>query len=76
VAAPTAVGVKTTLMAQVAPMARVEPQLLLAEKAPVVAMLVMLTAASPVLVRVNAVPVEDLPMIVLGNGLLDGVRKV
>ena len=41
VAAPLAVGVKTTLMAQVAPVASEVPQLLLAAKAPVAAMLVM-----------------------------------
>ena len=45
VAAPTAVGVKTTLMAQVAPMASEVPQLLLAAKAPVVVMLVMVTGS-------------------------------
>ncbi len=41
VAAPVAVGVKTTLIAQVAPIASDVPQLLLAAKAPVAAMLVM-----------------------------------
>ena len=74
VADPTAVGVKTTLMAQVAPMARLVPQLLLAEKAPVVAMLVTVSAASPVLVRVKATPLEGLPTMVVGKVVLGGVR--
>src|SRR6202023_1696129 len=54
VAAPTAVGVKTTLMAQVAPMARGPPQALLAAapaapkaKGPVAVMLVMVRGVSP-----------------------------
>ena len=73
VAAPVAVGVKTTLMAQVAPIASDVPQLLLAAKAPVAAMLVMVTGASPVLVRVTACPLEGTPTVVDGKVSVVGV---
>ena len=58
VAEPTAVGVKTTLMAQVAPRARVPPQALVAAKGPVVVMLVMVTGVSPTLVRLTVCPLD------------------
>ena len=58
VAVPTAVGVKTTLMAQEAPRARVAPQELLAAKGPVALMLVMVTGVSPTLVTVTVCPLE------------------
>lgn len=49
---PGAVGVKVTLMAQLAPTATEAPQVLVAVKGPVVVILVMVNAAPPELVRV------------------------
>jgi hypothetical protein len=74
VAAPLAVGVKTTLMAQVAPVASEVPQLWLAAKAPVAAMLVIVRAVSPVLVRVAVCPFEWTPTAVDGKVSVAGVR--
>ena len=51
--APAAIGVKVTLMAQAAPAATLEPQVLVWEKSPVAVMLVMLRAPLPVLLRVT-----------------------
>jgi hypothetical protein len=73
VAAPLAVGVKTTLIAQVAPIATDVPQLLLAAKAPVAAMLVMVSGVSPVLVRVAVCPLEWTPTVVDGTVSVAGV---
>ena len=50
---PAAVGLNTTLRAQLAPAATLEPQLLVWEKSPLPLMLVMLRAALPVLLRVT-----------------------
>ena len=50
---PVAVGVKVTLMVQEALVARLEPQVLVWEKSPLVAMLVMVRVALPVFVRVR-----------------------
>jgi len=50
---PLAVGVKVTLRVQLALAARLEPQVLVWEKSPLVVMLVMLRAALPVLLRVT-----------------------
>ena len=58
---PLAVGVKTTLMAQVAPTLSVDPQLLLCAKSPVVLMAEMVMVVSPLLVRVNCWPGALLP---------------
>ncbi len=76
VAAPTAVGVKTTLMAQVAPIARVPPQALLAAKGPVAVMLVMVRLVSPTLVRVAVCPLEGTPRMVLGKVTAEGLRAM
>jgi hypothetical protein len=50
---PLAVGVKVTLKVQLALAARLEPQVLVWEKSPLAVMLVMLSAALPVLLRVT-----------------------
>ncbi len=50
---PAAVGVKVTLIAQLAPAAIDAAQLLLAPKSPLAAMLVMLKAAFPVFLSVT-----------------------
>jgi hypothetical protein len=50
---PLAVGVKVTLRVQLALAARLEPQVLVWEKSPLTAMLVMLRVALPVLLRVT-----------------------
>jgi hypothetical protein len=50
---PLAVGVKVTLRVQLALAARLEPQVLVWEKSPLVVMLVMLRTALPVLLRVT-----------------------
>ena len=53
VSVPAAFGVNVTLMLQLAPAARLAPQLLVSAKAPETLMLVMLNAAVPVLLRVT-----------------------
>jgi hypothetical protein len=50
---PVAVGLKVTLRVQLAPAARLEPQVLVWEKSPLTAMLVMLRVALPVLLKVT-----------------------
>jgi hypothetical protein len=50
---PLAVGVKVTLRVQLALAARLEPLVLVWEKSPLAVMLVMLSAALPVLLRVT-----------------------
>ena len=50
---PLTVGVKVTLSVQLALAATVEPQVLVWEKSPLAVMLVMLSAALPVLLRVT-----------------------
>src|SRR5207237_3765909 len=50
---PVAVGVKVTLMAQLAPAATDVPQVLVCTKSPLATMLVTLSAAVPVLVSVT-----------------------
>ena len=50
---PVAVGLKVALSVQLALAARLEPQVLVWEKSPLVVMLVMLRAALPVLLRVT-----------------------
>ena len=50
---PLAAGSKVTLMLQEAPAATLEPQVLVWEKSPLTAMLVMVRAEVPVLVRVT-----------------------
>jgi hypothetical protein len=50
---PVAVGVNTTLIAQVAPAATELPQVLVCEKSPVVETLVMASGPAPVLVSVT-----------------------
>jgi hypothetical protein len=51
--APVAVGLKVTLILQLAPAATLEPQVLVWEKSPLAATLVMLRAALPVLLSVT-----------------------
>lgn len=51
---PAALGVKVTLMVQLAPTARLLPQLFVWVKSPVVLMLLMVKAAVPLLVKVAA----------------------
>jgi hypothetical protein len=50
---PVAVGLKVTLRVQLALAARLEPQVLVWEKSPLTVMLVMLSVALPVLLRVT-----------------------
>ena len=50
---PVAVGLKVTLMVQLALAATLEPQVLVWEKSPLTVMLVMLRTALPVLLRVT-----------------------
>ena len=50
---PGAVGEKVTLSEQVPPATRPEPQVLVWEKSPLTVMLVMLSVALPVLLRVT-----------------------
>jgi len=50
---PVAVGLKVTLMVQLALAATLEPQVLVWEKSPLTVMLVMLRVALPVLLRVT-----------------------
>ena len=63
VRAPAAVGVKVTLMAQLAPAASDAPQLLLWAKSPLAAMPVIVRAALPVLLRVKDCGLLVLPMV-------------
>ena len=72
--APTAAGVKTTFAVQLAPMARVAPQLFVCAKSPVAVMLVMEMTVSPVLVKVKTCPVEATPMMTLPKLPVTGVR--
>jgi len=76
VAVPTAVGVKTTLIAQVAPIARDVPQALLAAKGPVVVILVMVSGVSPTLTRLTICPLEGTPTMVLGKVVEPGLRAM
>jgi hypothetical protein len=50
---PAVVGLKVTLMAQLAPAATLEPQVLVWEKSPLILMLLMLRVALPVFVSVT-----------------------
>jgi hypothetical protein len=50
---PVVVGLKVTLMVQLAPAARVDPQLLLWAKSPLIATLLIVKLVDPVLVRVE-----------------------
>jgi hypothetical protein len=50
---PAAVGLKVTLSVQLAPAARLEPQVLVWEKSPLAVMLVMLRVALPVFLSVT-----------------------
>ena len=50
---PVVVGVKVTLMVQAALAARLEPQVLVWEKSPLMATLVIVSVALPVLERVT-----------------------
>ena len=50
---PVAVGLKVTLRVQLAPAVTLEPQVLVWEKSPLAAMLVMLSAALPVFLSVT-----------------------
>ena len=50
---PLALGLKVTLTLHEAPASTLEPQLLVWEKSPLIAMLVMVSVAVPVLVRVK-----------------------
>jgi hypothetical protein len=50
---PDAVGVKVTLIVQLAPLARLVPQVFFCAKSPLVVMLAMLKTALPVLLRVT-----------------------
>lgn len=57
---PRAVGVKVTLTEQVAPAASVPPQLLVWLKSPVTPILLMVSVAVPVLLRVTLCPALEL----------------
>jgi hypothetical protein len=50
---PAVVGLKVTLMAQLAPAATLEPQVLVSEKSPLVLMLLMLSVALPMFLSVT-----------------------
>ena len=50
---PDAVGVNVTAMVQLAPLARLVPQLVVSAKSPLAMMLVMFRTAPPVLVRIT-----------------------
>jgi hypothetical protein len=56
--APPAVGWKVTLIEQFAPAARLDPQVLVSAKSPVAAMLVIASAAFPVLLSVTVCALE------------------
>ena len=58
---PRAVGVNVTLMAQFAPAARLEPQLLFCVKLALATILVILRLAEPLLVRVISWLALELP---------------
>jgi len=68
---PATVGVKVTLMVQLAPAARLEPQVLSCAKLPVATILEMVSAAVPVLVNVTACAALVVP-----KGWLEKVRLV
>src|SRR3989442_3765332 len=59
---PAAVGVKVALMVQLAPTARLVPQLFVCAKSPLAAMLAMFNTAVPLLVRVDVWERLVLPM--------------
>ena len=65
---------KTTLMEQLAAIASVVPQALLAAKGPEAVMLVMVRFVSPTLARVTVCPLEWTPRMVLGKVNEEGLR--
>ena len=69
---PVAVGLKVTLIVQLAPAATLVPQVLVSEKSPVVEMLVMLRVAVPVLVSVTVSAALLVPSTVTGKVRLVG----
>jgi hypothetical protein len=66
---PAAVGVNVTLMVQLAPTAKLAPQVLSCAKSPVATMLVIIKAAEPVLLNVTACGALVVP-----KGWLEKVR--
>ena len=64
---PVAVGVKVTLIVQSAPAASVVPQVVVREKSPLAAMLVIFSTALPVLLKVNVCAELVLPTLWLLN---------
>jgi hypothetical protein len=73
-AAPAPLGVKTTLIAQLAPAASVLPQAWLALNGLAAVMALMLSVALPLLVSVTIRAVELLPTVTLPNARLAGAR--
>src|SRR5262249_2858601 len=71
---PSAVGVKVTLMVQLAPAFTELPQLLFSAKSPLVAMLVMVRVALPLLVRVTVWGLLVVPTLWLPKARLVGDR--
>lgn len=80
--APAAVGVKVTLMVQLAAAARVAPQVVVLAKSPLMPMLAMFSVAPPLLVRVTVCAALVLPTFcevkvsVVGLGDTPGAKPV
>src|SRR5580704_13480573 len=75
VAAPVCVGWKTTLMVQVEPAARLEPQVVAeTENGPVVEGEMLVSATACLLWRVNVLAALVVPTVVLGKVALAGVK--
>src|SRR2546423_549832 len=72
---PPAVGVKVTLTVQLAPAARLLPQLLLCEKSPLVAMELNVTAPAVSLVAVTVLAALLVPTFCAANVKLVGVTE-
>jgi hypothetical protein len=71
---PVAVGVKVTLMVQLAPAGKDAPQVLISPKSPVARMFVIIKGAVPVLLNVTACAALVVPKASLGKVRLVGER--
>lgn len=72
VSVPSSVGVKVVLITQDAPAATVAPHVLVCEKSPSTAMLVMVSVALPVFVNVEGIGAVLVPMGVSPKSMVDG----
>ena len=71
---PRTVGVKTTITEQLAPAARLVPQVLLSEKSPVAVIELIVKASVPEFVRLTTCPALDVPTVCAANITLTGLN--